>query len=57
MRISANFRSLALGLAAALLLAGAASAAEVRVMISGGLTRGLSTRWCRNSSAPPATRC
>ena len=38
MRISANIRSVALGLAAALLLAGSASAAEVRVMISGGLT-------------------
>ena len=38
MRISANCRSLALGFAAALLLAGAANAAEVRVMISGGLT-------------------
>src|SRR6202158_3799712 len=38
MRISANFRSLLLGLAGALLLAGSASAAEVRVMISGGLT-------------------
>jgi molybdate transport system substrate-binding protein len=38
MRISAHFRSLALGFAAALLLAGAAGAAEVRVMISGGLT-------------------
>jgi molybdate transport system substrate-binding protein len=36
--ISANFRKLALGFAGALLLAGAASAAEVRVMISGGLT-------------------
>ena len=35
---SANIRSLALGLTAALLLAGSASAAEVRVMISGGLT-------------------
>jgi molybdate transport system substrate-binding protein len=34
----ANFRSLALGLATALLLAGSAGAAEVRVMISGGLT-------------------
>jgi molybdate transport system substrate-binding protein len=34
----ANFRSLLLGIAAALLLAGTASAAEVRVMISGGLT-------------------
>ena len=33
MRISAKFRALALGFAAALLLAGAASA-EVRVMIS-----------------------
>src|SRR5258707_1457689 len=33
-----NFRSLVLGLAGALLLAGSASAAEVRVMISGGLT-------------------
>jgi molybdate transport system substrate-binding protein len=38
MRLSANFRKLALGLAGALLLAGSASAAEVRVMISGGLT-------------------
>ena len=38
MRISAAIRSLALGLVAALLLAGSASAAEVRVMISGGLT-------------------
>jgi molybdate transport system substrate-binding protein len=38
MRISATFRALALGFAAVLLLAGAASAAEVRVMISGGLT-------------------
>ena len=36
--ISANFRALALGFAGVLLLAGAASAAEVRVMISGGLT-------------------
>ena len=36
--ISAYFRSLALGLAGALLLAGAAGAAEVQVMISGGLT-------------------
>jgi molybdate transport system substrate-binding protein len=35
---SAHFRSLALGFAAALLLTGTASAAEVRVMISGGLT-------------------
>src|ERR1700689_5641961 len=38
MKISANIRSLALGLTAALLLAGSAGAAEVRVMISGGLT-------------------
>ena len=36
--MSANFRSLALGFVGALLLAGFASAAEVRVMISGGLT-------------------
>jgi molybdate transport system substrate-binding protein len=35
---SANFRAAVLGVADALLLAGAASAAEVRVMISGGLT-------------------
>jgi molybdate transport system substrate-binding protein len=35
---SAHFRSLALGFATALLLTGTASAAEVRVMISGGLT-------------------
>jgi molybdate transport system substrate-binding protein len=38
MRISAHLRVLALGFAATLLLAGSASAAEVRVMISGGLT-------------------
>ena len=36
--ISANFRSLALGFVSALLLAASANAAEVRVMISGGLT-------------------
>jgi molybdate transport system substrate-binding protein len=36
--VSANLRALALGFVAALLLAGSASAAEVRVMISGGLT-------------------
>jgi molybdate transport system substrate-binding protein len=35
---SANVRALLLGLATALLLTGSASAAEVRVMISGGLT-------------------
>jgi len=35
---SAYFRSLALSFAAALWLAGPAAAAEVRVMISGGLT-------------------
>ena len=35
---SSSFRALALGLAAVLWLAGAASAAEIRVMISGGLT-------------------
>src|SRR5580700_6894000 len=38
MKISANVRSLALGLAATLFLAGSAGAAEVRVMISGGLS-------------------
>src|ERR1700676_556405 len=38
MRISANFRALALGFFSAFLLTSAASAAEVRVMISGGLT-------------------
>jgi molybdate transport system substrate-binding protein len=39
MRLSStSFRALALGIAATLWLAGAASAAEVRVMISGGLT-------------------
>src|SRR4051794_40248197 len=38
MKLSANFRALVLGLAAALYLSGSASAAEVRVMISGGLT-------------------
>src|ERR1700760_1851388 len=36
--ISGHFRSLLLGIAGALLLAGSADAAEVRVMISGGLT-------------------
>ena len=35
---SAHFRNLVLGCAAVLLLAGSAAAAEVRVMISGGLT-------------------
>src|SRR5207244_3134005 len=35
---SAQLRALVFGFAAALLLSGAASAAEVRVMISGGLT-------------------
>jgi molybdate transport system substrate-binding protein len=38
MKISAHFRALALGFATTLLLAGSAGAAEVRVMISGGLT-------------------
>ena len=38
MRISKVFRALALGAATALLLSGTAVAAEVRVMISGGLT-------------------
>ncbi len=36
--LSANFRALLLGFAGAVLLAGSAAAAEVRVMISGGLT-------------------
>src|ERR1700733_6809236 len=36
--LSSHFRSLVLGLAATVLLANAAGAAEVRVMISGGLT-------------------
>jgi molybdate transport system substrate-binding protein len=36
--ISTNFRKLALSVAGALVLAGSAGAAEVRVMISGGLT-------------------
>jgi molybdate transport system substrate-binding protein len=36
--VSANFRSLALGIVTAVLLVGSANAAEVRVMISGGLT-------------------
>jgi molybdate transport system substrate-binding protein len=36
--ISIGFRALAFGIASTLLLAGSASAAEVRVMISGGLT-------------------
>src|SRR5271168_1887158 len=37
-RRSANFRALLLGFASALLLTATASASEVRVMISGGLT-------------------
>jgi molybdate transport system substrate-binding protein len=37
-KTSASFRTLALGFTVALLLTGAAGAAEVRVMISGGLT-------------------
>src|SRR3984885_2779588 len=36
--ISGHFRALLLGIAGALLLAGTADAAEVRVMISGGLS-------------------
>src|SRR5882724_11475795 len=36
--IPASFRKVALGVVAALLLTGSADAAEVRVMISGGLT-------------------
>src|SRR5258705_13837657 len=38
MRLSINFRTFALGILGAILLSAAASAAEVRVMISGGLT-------------------
>ena len=38
MRLSINIRALALGILSAFLLSSAASAAEVRVMISGGLT-------------------
>jgi molybdate transport system substrate-binding protein len=38
MRLSSHFRPLALGVVSALLLTGAAGAAEVRVMISGGMT-------------------
>jgi molybdate transport system substrate-binding protein len=38
MKIHAHFRALALGFAGAVLLSATASAAEVRVMISGGLT-------------------
>src|SRR3989442_7080768 len=38
MRLSINFRTLALAILGSFLLNGAASAAEVRVMISGGLT-------------------
>jgi molybdate transport system substrate-binding protein len=41
--ISAKIRALTLGFTAALLLCGAASAAEVRVMISGGLTAAYNT--------------
>ena len=38
MRLSINLRALALGILSASLLSGAASAAEICVMISGGLT-------------------
>jgi molybdate transport system substrate-binding protein len=38
MRLPANLRALALGVVSAVFLAGSAGAAEVRVMISGGLT-------------------
>ena len=38
MRLSINLRALALGILSASLLSGAASASEIRVMISGGLT-------------------
>src|ERR1700722_14766582 len=38
MRLSAHFRNLALGFAATFLLTGSANAAEVRVMIPGGMT-------------------
>src|SRR3954467_6353549 len=38
MRLNSTFRTLALGFATALALSSAAPAAEVRVMISGGLT-------------------
>src|SRR5580658_7612578 len=38
MKTSAHFRALAFGFATTLLFAGSASAVEVRVMISGGLT-------------------
>ena len=38
MKIQAHFRALALGVAGAVLLTATANAAEVRVMISGGLT-------------------
>jgi molybdate transport system substrate-binding protein len=38
MRLSINFRAFALGILGAVLLSAAAGAAEVRVMISGGLT-------------------
>ncbi|WP_065756021.1 substrate-binding domain-containing protein [Bradyrhizobium paxllaeri] len=38
MRLSANLRALALGVVSAILLSATASAAEVRVMISGGLS-------------------
>jgi molybdate transport system substrate-binding protein len=41
--ISGHFRALLLGIAGALLLAGSADAAEVRVMISGGLTAAYNT--------------
>ena len=56
MRLSINLRALALGILSASLLSGAASAAEIRVMISGGLTAAYKGSF-PNSSVPPATRC
>ena len=48
----ATFRALALGIIGALLLTGAAGAAEVRVMISGGLTAAYKARVGREVRVP-----
>ena len=54
--ISANFRALASVSSACSLLAGAATAAEVRVMISGGLTAAYKAL-VPEFEERPATRC
>ena len=56
MRLSIHLRAFALAILSVILLTVTAGAAEVRVMISGGLTAAYKAL-VPNSSAPPATRC